>query len=291
MKKITVASLLFILTFVGAAQACMHFDKNYQKKIIEGTKQILLYHDGQNAHLVLKTDLSAEPGQQLPAEISWVLPLPALPVSYEESEVDFFDSLYKAVYGIKRSEAIVLGSTRGPVEKSVSALKVHPTQIVGNYTIQPIEIVDTKVGKELNTWLETNNYNPMPQDLQKPYLKKSAVFLAIRMKTPGESIKMKPLHVVYPAKELSYPIRFTHPDRVFNAEIYLWSPAEVSKTFWKEFDLTEDKSVHWDPKDNKQPAVIRDLIRQPGILTVFKGYAINKDKKLAKLKNDPSIRL
>jgi hypothetical protein len=51
-------------------------------------------------------------------------------------------------------------------------------------------------------WLKKHGFNTVPDELQKPYLRKGAYFLAVRIITGGEASRMKPLDIAYPAKNL-----------------------------------------------------------------------------------------
>jgi hypothetical protein len=96
---------------------------------------------------------------------------------------------------------------------------------VGNYEIVPIEIKDVAspsgAGEEMNGWLRGNGYIELPPDIQKPYLKKGAVFLAIKIRPEGEAIELKPLWISYRSDRMEFPLRFTHDYRTFDLNLYL----------------------------------------------------------------------
>lgn len=113
--------------------------------------------------------------------------------------------------------------------------------IVGNYQIQPIEITKDDSATEFDSWLSKNSFNPMPYENQIYYLKKGAVFLAIRMKTTGfEKIEIKPLHIVYPSDKVSVPIKFSHDQRTFDLDIYVFSEIDL----WKKASKLGEEKVY-----------------------------------------------
>lgn len=146
------------------SHSCFYFDKAYKGKITEGQKDIFLFHDGENAHLVVQIILRSK---KFPAEIAWILPFPTLPSKYEEMNGPFFfelRSFFKTDTG-HRKGSYGLGAAAGGGPKE--GIKVHPTITEGQYTIQPIEILKDNSAKELNAWLKKNNFNSMPHENQK----------------------------------------------------------------------------------------------------------------------------
>ena len=74
------------------ALACIHPPTGYKgAPVTEREKLAFLFHDGVNAHLVLRTVLAAKGG--LPEMMAWVVPLPSLPSKYAEAPAELFEEL------------------------------------------------------------------------------------------------------------------------------------------------------------------------------------------------------
>ena len=285
MKLYTVLCLVSSLAF-----GCLHFDIKYKYKIQEGTKAAFLFHDGTQAHLVVKTDLSTK--ARLPASRAWVMPFPALPTRYEETEPGGFEELGR----ITHPKKAVWGGTMardGHSALSPKKIKVHDAHVVGNYKIQPIEILDPSGGQDFNAWLKANHFNSMPDDLQKPYLKKGAVFLAIKVALKGKLANLKPLHIVYPADHLSFPLKFTHDTRTFDLDLFVFTQ-KVSNEDPKLPGLKQTAQGSYVPAmlAEQFPLLYGLLGERDGFITLYEGRKLNtKGNFLRELPADPTITL
>jgi hypothetical protein len=272
--------------FHPSAEACLHFTESFTGKLKEGTKSVFLFHDGENAHMLVKTEISSESGQ-LPPEIAWVLPLPGLPSKYEEVDPGVFDELSSITVQSISSK----GARGGSVERLKSAsdtLKVHSTIVAGNYQIEPIEILQDGAAKPFNAWLKTRHFNPMPEKNQKYYLKKGAVFLAIRAKVHETSISFKPLHIVYKANHLSYPLKFTHDSRTFDLTLYIMKK-DRKETHQLPY-LTRMGSGQLTSSSGAPHLKSLMGTMKEGFITMYQGRGLNGPRaKLADLKEDPKI--
>ena len=178
--------------------------------------------------------------------------------------------------------------------QAVSAIKVHDLVVTDHYQIQPIEILKDGSAQEFNAWLQANKFNPMPYENQKYYLKKGATFLAICMKMnkplAGE-LRSKPLHVVYRAGDLSFPLKFTHDYRRFDLDLFVFSKKELQNDLAKQF-LKLDASHAYSGKQGHFPFIDALIGKQEGFVTRYVGEGINsKEKQTKSLKQDPSFRL
>lgn len=293
--------LLFFVVTSSIALACLHYPVGLTEPLKEGTKHVFMYHDGKNAHMIINTDISINAGPR-PETIAWVLPFPSKPSKYEEVDAALFAELKDLLK--KQPAASLGGMDRGGSPKGIATkgIKLHTIKYVGKYKIQPIEILTEDSGKELSQWLEQNGFNLMPDDKQKPYLKKGAFFLAVKLKL-GKSqqnrFDLKPLHIVYPSTTLSFPLRFTHDTRVFGIELFVFSPYNINtshretQTYIPEKYLTEITSFHYNKKEmNKRlyPSLIRRLGKLDGYLYRFTGEDLNSPGKLlSELERDPFI--
>lgn len=284
--KIIIMSLLTATLISSTAFSCFHFPKNYVGALTEGRKEIVLFHDGKNAHMVIRTTLTSN---KFPKEIAWVLPFPSLPSKYEEIDGPFFEELNRILPDNNLGEGS-FGEGRVALYKS-SGIKVHDAVVLGHYVIQPIEILKEGSGKELNAWLQKNKFTGMPYDNQKYYLRKGAAFLAIRMKMnrpASNTITSKPLHIVYVADKLTAPIKFTHDKRTFSLDLYIFSKKELKKDLTEQY-LKPEPSARYKNEGN-YPFVDSLIGQMDGYLTRYKADSLNTEgRSLMKLKEDPSF--
>lgn len=281
---------VFIQLSISIASACLHYPKSYKSQLTEGMQEFFLFHDGKSAHMILRTELSAN---KFPKEIAWVLPFPSLPSKYEEVDGPLFQEL-SALFESRATDR-GFGSKGMPATEGIgsNSIKVHEKVVVGNYQIQPIEILSDKGGQELNNWLTKNKFNPMPQDKQTRYLHKGAAFLAIRMemnRPDAETFLSKPLHVTYPSDTLAVPMLFTHEGRKFDMDIYVYSQKEMKLELGK---LYFDRRETVPYKRKRLKPIMENLIGDnPGWITRYSARELNsKEKPLKALKQDPSFAL
>ncbi len=127
--KRQLAMWCLLLTLGRVTLACEHTPRGYKDVVTEKTKQALLFHDGENAHLVIKTSLQSAPKNgkgtaNLPPVMAWVIPLPSLPSKYEEADPQLFEQLFEATKpknylacSAPESEEATAGATIAPIFK------------------------------------------------------------------------------------------------------------------------------------------------------------------------------
>lgn len=286
--KLFINSLLFLVLATPHSQACLHYSDSDKIKITEGLQEFFVYHDGKSGHMVLRTQLSAK---KFPQEIAWVLPFPSLPSSYQEVDGPLFQELSQ-LFSPYMNDGMQKG--RGAPDLAASGgagIKVHDKVQVGGFEIQPIEILKDNGGTELNHWLSKNKFNPMPIDKQKRYLKKGAAFLAIRMKMnkPGEAdLLSRPLHVVFPTDKIAVPMLFTHEDRTFDMDIYVFSEKEMKQDLSKLY-LNKIGSVPY-KREHLRPMIENLIGERKGWITRYSAKELNtRSKKLSLLSQDPAF--
>lgn len=289
MKSIIVVLTAFLFT-TQSTLACLHFPNSYQSRLQEGLQEVFMFHDGKDAHMVVRTNLESK---KFPSEVAWVIPFPSLPSKYEEIKGVFFEEVKSLFDDGDEGSKGMISKSLGRGGTGNDGFKIHETVVLDSYKIQPIEILNEGAGNEFNVWLKKNKFNPMPLENQKYYLKKGAVFLAIRMnldKPTTENLASKPLHIVYPADKLTMPIKFTHDTREFDLDLYVFSKKQLNKDLSAMY-LKDKGSVLYMNKRNK-PFLDSLIGKQKGYITKYAGYGLNKNGQLInKLATDPEFTM
>lgn len=290
---LTVGTFCLVSTAYAPLRACIHGPASYEEVVQEKTEQAFLFHDGNNAHLIIKTDLQSR--GVLPPMMAWVIPLPSLPSRYQEESADLFKKLFELTPSPAPGAAGPPTTTA--VRSAKPGIRVHAVQTVGSYQIQPIEILSEKSGEELNHWLTRHGFGFIPPDNQEYYLKKGAVFLTVRLNNlTGSRARVKPLHIIYPANHLSVPLKFSSHSGVFNLMLYTWThkPVNISPPLDLDADpypyLAAASGAKLDTK--LSPVLLRLFGRETGYLTRFESGSFNTPGRLVKdMKSDPIIRI
>ena len=275
------------------ARACVHVPRTYKGTVTEKTKEALLFHDGVNAHLIIRTNLQASSGS-LPETIAWVIPLPSLPSHYEEADPGIFPEMFQAIEKAnedRAGEAATQGATKAAMAPTPESIRVHPMQTIGNYQVQPVEVRDLKnAGGALNHWLVANGFRAVPTEIQRPYLKKGAVFLTLRLHgLHGGFSDIKPLHIVYRSDTLSLPLKFSSNSGVFDVEMYAYTPGLLKGALLGGDHLCADPSVRVQEAADA-PLLWRATGNKAGYLTRFEGWNFNGPRRSVRdLPSDPTI--
>lgn len=298
MKRSNTRALLaagLIAGMLAPSLACIHVPRTYKGSVSEKTKEALLFHDGVNAHLIIRTNLQASSGN-LPDTMAWVIPLPSLPTHYEEADAGVFKEMFNLVEASneKRERASNQGATATTgVAPMQEAILVHPIQTIGHYQVQPVEVLNPKnAGSELNRWLIQNGYGAVPLATQRYYLKPGAVFLTLKLHgLRGSFSDVKPLHIVYPSQTLSLPLKFSSHSGVFDVEMYAYTPKPLRSDLLQADNLSADPSA--EIKEASDAPLLWHLVGQkPGYLTRYEGYRFNQRGNLVTaLTTDPTIDL
>lgn len=303
MKKsalfLTTLSTLHFSTIISA-YACLHYAKSYTWEIKEGTKQALIFHDGEFAHLVLSTDVrSLHPegnkynmSLALPNELSWIIPLPSLPVSYKELSKDFFKDIHEKVFPKPATDGSIRGAggSKGAKDNSPKSIVVHEEEYAGNYTITPIEIKAEGSGEELNNWLRQKNFKEISNDIQKIYLKPGAVFLAITLKLTGKSANLKPIHITYKNDRAVFPLRLNHETRTFDVNVILATRKPVSSLKFYDLGINLERQTPINSKSGTSEfrAIVNPM--KFSHLTLFAKYNVNNERdRVSRWKEDPTV--
>lgn len=288
---------MLAIVFAGPLSACIHVPRTYTGTVTEKTKEALLFHDGSSAHLIIKTNLQAASGS-LPDTMAWVIPLPSLPSHFEEANPAIFKEMFAVVEKsvTEHEMSRTKHGMRVPGVASTASIEIHPTQIVGKYQIQPIEILDVKsAGSELNRWLVANGFGPVPPENQRYYLKPGAVFLALKVHgLRGNFSSINPLHIVYKSNNLTLPLKFSTHSGVFNVDLYTFTRGPLDTGLLHAQHLNASPSVKIQ-NENQSPLLWKMTGRKQGFLTRFEGGGLNSsyapESMVANFANDPTIDL
>lgn len=284
-----------LLGLCASSQACVHTPRTYKGMVSEKTKEALLFNDGANTHLIIRTNLRASSGA-LPDALAWVIPLPALPSHYEETDPGIFAELFRVVETANESRKIhveMKGLRTASVQFMSKSILVHPMQTVGSYQVQPIEVLDPKnAGSELNSWLLANGFGAVPPENQRYYLKRGSVFLALKLHgLSGSFSDVKPLHIVYKSSVLSLPLKFSTHSGVFDVEMYAFTPRPLDQDLLKADNLFGDPSVKI-ADASAAPLLWQLAGHKRGYLTRYEGRDLNQPYSQVKLfASDPAIDL
>lgn len=277
------------------SQACVHAPRTYKGTVSEKTKEALLFNDGVNTHLIIRTNLQASSGA-LPDTMAWVIPLPALPSRYEETNPGIFSELFQVVEVASDSRKTHVGTKdlkTASVQPMSASILVHPMQTVGSYQVQPIEVLDPKdAGGELNSWLLANGFGTVPPENQRYYLKRGNVFLTLKLHgLKGSFSDVKPLHIVYKSSVLSLPLKFSTHSGVFDVEMYAFTPGPLDRDLLKADHLFADPSVKITGA-SAAPLLWQLAGHKKGYLTRYEGHDLNEPYDQVKaFASDPTIDL
>lgn len=278
----------------SAALACIHPPIAYQGAVSERLKEAFMFHDGQLAHLVLRTSLRAQGA--LPESMAWVIPLPSLPKVMEEADEHLFADLFSLTSRPAPPQPQARPAAKGELKATAAAapaIRVHAVTVAGNYRLQPIEILSELAGAELNAWLAANGFGSVPAENQRFYLKKGAVFLAVRADAlKGKEVELKPLHLAYPADNPALPLKFSSHSGVFDVLLYTLTPEKPPQDSLKAFHLEMIHSVEVRGADLalRASGVHKLIGSRAGWLSRFRGTDFNSAGRfVTELGTDPAF--
>lgn len=226
--------------------------------------------------------------------MAWVVPLPSLPSKYEEASAELFEELRALIP--RNDPRMAVPKSAPKDEKKAEAAKaapqilVHEKQVVGSYQIQPIEILAESAGGELNAWLTKNGFSGVPPENQKHYLKKGAVFLALRVDgLKGAESELKPLHIVYRDDRLQLPLKFSTNSGVFDVRLYALTEQAPSRKALEEFGLeVEGRSYEIGAGfGGRAPNVLKAVGDRSGYVSEFRGAGYNERWRVTDWREDP----
>jgi uncharacterized protein DUF2330 len=290
-----VAFAAVALLTAAACFACIHPPIDFQGRVAEGEKEALLFNDGQFAHLVVRTSLTSS--ETLPGRMAWVIPLPSMPEKIDVVEPALFDELFfltrppRDSGGLNRPE--MKGESPLPAKAAAPGIRVHAERSVGEYTVQPVEILSESAGGELNAWLSANRFGTVPPENQRFYLKKGAAFLAVKLHgLAGNAAEMKPLHLAYPSPRAVLPLKFSTHSGQFDVTLYTVTAHEPPESMFAPYRLERRRSIALETDELRKsgPTLLKLLGERGGYLTRFHGVNYNRPgNEVAAFAEDPAI--
>ncbi len=224
-------ALFLLMALAIASSACMHPPRDYPGKLGSRIQEWLYYRSGADIHLITNQHIASD--RELPKEIAWVIPLPAVPREYREEKDSLFQWLFRSTEIMDKSL-----SRSGPSRSSGAGFILHAKAYVGKYVIQPLEVVDTVSGSQINNWLYANGFAKVPQEGLRYYLHAGHCFLAIKVRNlDGAEKTLKPLHIVYASERASIPLKFFANAGIFDAYVYYIRP-KYSESGWKHLEAS-----------------------------------------------------
>ena len=175
-------------------------------------QNVAFYVDGREITVVLSTHIA--PG---PADVAWLVPVPAEPRNVEPADADFFTKLdeqtspqffqahgYRSHYGC--------GCASEPDTESTGLLPggvvVHSSGTAGSYAYKVISAPNTSV---LTMWVTDNLYYlpPTAVPLLNTYVERGYYWLAIRLRPDARAagpVAAHPFRYTYTADRLTFPL-------------------------------------------------------------------------------------
>ncbi|MFI5378172.1 MAG: DUF2330 domain-containing protein [Tepidisphaerales bacterium] len=174
-------------------------------------QNVAFYVDGREITVVLSTHLAAGP-----ADVAWLVPVPAEPRNVEPADTDFFTTLdaqtapqffqahgYRSHYGC--------GCASEPDTETVGpppGVVVHSSGTAGSYAYKVISAPNTSV---LTMWVTDNQYYlpPTAVPLLDMYVGRGYYWLAIRLRPDARAagpVAAHPFRYTYTADRLRFPL-------------------------------------------------------------------------------------
>ena len=282
--------------FCATVLACIHVPLVYKGVVTERLKEAFLFHDGDLSHLVVRTSLSAKNG--LPESMAWVIPLPSLPKVMEEAGSGIFSELFSLTVPpppppSPDAPPVAAVAVDAPKAAAAPTIKVHAVTVAGDYRLQPVEILSDTAGGELNAWLTQNGFGAVPLENQKFYLRKGAVFLAVKVGAlKGVDAELKPLHLAYRADRPALPLKFSTHSGEFDLTLYTLTPDKPVTDALAAFHLEHvySKEVRGADLELIAPDLYKLIGTRAGWLTRFQAVHYNTaGRMVADLPADPAF--
>lgn len=283
MKRHALLVALVAHLAVESAHGCMHPPRDYPGKMGSTIQEYLFFREGALIHMIANQRIASD--RALPGEVAWVIPLPSVPVEYRTEN----DSLFKWLF--HATEPRMRGIPKGGGSPSMGFV-VHDLVQVGEYEIKPVEIIDTSSGTEINDWLFSNGYSRVPLQGLKYYLHPGACFLAIKVKKlKSKEELLRPLHIVYRAKEVRLPLKFFANAGVFDVYLYVMGKHRSGSARTKLEPWGLRNSGHYQPDSAfVKKTGIKGMPEQDAEIFRYFGERINsKGNRIEKWKEDPLI--
>ncbi len=189
----------------------------------KGQQGLLIWHDGKE-ELVLKIEY--ESGADVSA-LGLVVPVPAVPEAYDTADAGLFDALHSWVRIARQQPSLRSARARGINGHGSSGppLVALPPAEAGPYRIQPLQAFGEEGIAALTTWMEENDFAPIPPAVLTYFTERHWTFLTVKIDpAEGESLAreggLPPLRVRLASERAIYPLKL-EAQGVFPMRLYL----------------------------------------------------------------------
>jgi hypothetical protein len=238
-----------------SARACLHSPGEYEPWRTTDQSAIVFWRKGRE-ELVLSLSYEANeqdeeapnakraagPGQALPADFGWVIPVPTAPDKYSVVDPKVFDLAGELSEKFKKplpkqkflGGAGAMGGFGGGGLGGV--VVVHQTR-VGEYDITALKGRGPQAATEVNAWLARNNYLGIPVADMEFYTAKGWTFLAVKV-TGGKAQRLaaegalRPLHISFASERVVYPLKLAPRPGAFSLRAYLFTEGAIQPPAW-----------------------------------------------------------
>lgn len=232
------------------AHACLHTSKDYapwrttdQEAIVfwrKGREELILslsYEANQDDEDSPNAKRAAKPGQTLPADFAWVIPVPTAPDQYRVADSKLFELADKLAEKFKKPEPKQkflggMGAFGGGGFVVGGVEVVHQTR-VGEYEITALKGHGPKAATEVNAWLASHDYLGIPVADMEFYTAKNWTFLAVKVAAgKTERGDLRPLHLSFASPRLVYPMKLAPPVDSFTMRAFLFTEGAILPPAW-----------------------------------------------------------
>ncbi|MEM9072967.1 MAG: DUF2330 domain-containing protein [Myxococcota bacterium] len=221
--KLWIATL--IVGTPAAALACLHpgGGGSHTTSVTQNGQQALIVHHDGVEDLVLRVEYE---GLAETPSLAWIVPVPAAPTDYGTADDALFDDLNEWVNlrRVWRPRSRSRGRSSSG-SRSSSTLVMLPAAQVGPFAVQPIQANGAQAATELNEWMTTNGFQPLPEANIRYYVERSWTFLAIKITPNSGTLSggggLPPLRITFPSERAVFPLKLSTHMGMFPVRAYL----------------------------------------------------------------------
>ena len=222
---ISVAAVAALCLVPARTDACIHpggGGGGGTTAISQKGQHAIAFFDGETEHLVVKIEYEAD---QPLESLGLVMPVPAVPKDYGTVRPGLFQALHDWVGLAHRRPALRSRGAGGGGGSSATPLRMLPSAEAGPYRIQPLQASGAAGVTALRTWMQDNDFAPIPAEALGYFAERNWTFLAVRV-DPAEgaasleaSGALPPFRVTFESERIVYPLKLeaqgTFPVRLY----------------------------------------------------------------------------